>query len=94
MFILRIEHNTGDYDRWKQLFDGDPVDRAGKGVRRHYVSRAVDDLSLICIELAFDTREQAETLLAAMAEVWGRVQGDVISAPSSRLFEVVEEKAY
>jgi hypothetical protein len=94
MFVLRIEHTTSDYDKWKQLFDSDPVDRAGKGVRRHYVSRAVDEPSFVSIELAFDTEEQANALLDAMRGVWSRMPGDVISAPSSRIFEVAEEQAY
>ena len=94
MYVLRIEHSTGDYDRWKQLFDSDPVDRAGKGVRRHYVSRAVDDPAQVCIELAFDSQEQANGLLEAMRGVWSQVPGDVISQPSSRIFEVTEEKGY
>jgi len=94
MYVLRIEHAAADYDQWKKMFDSDPVDRAGKGVRRHYVSRAVDDPSLVCIELAFDTAQQAETLLEAMRQVWQQVPEGVIVGPTSRLFELVEEHAY
>ncbi len=94
MFVLRIEHSSDDFDRWKQMFDSDPVDRTGKGVRRHYVSRATDDPKLICIELAFDTQEQAQVLLDAMGKVWQSVPSGVIVSPTSRIFEVVEEQSY
>jgi hypothetical protein len=94
MFVLRIEHSSEDFARWKQMFDSDPVDRTGKGVRRHYVSRATDDPSLICIELAFDSQAEAQTLLDAMGTVWQNVPSGVITSPTSRIFEVVEEQAY
>jgi hypothetical protein len=31
MHTLRIEHRVHDYDRWKQVFDGDPADVALTG---------------------------------------------------------------
>jgi heme-degrading monooxygenase HmoA len=94
VFVLRIEHSSDDFDAWKKMFDSDPVDRTGKGVRRHYVSRAADDPRLICVELAFDTQDQAQTLLDAMRGVWDNVPSGVISSPQARIFEVVEEQAY
>jgi hypothetical protein len=37
---------------------------------------------------------EAEALLAAMREVWGRVEGTVILNPQARIVEVVESKEY
>lgn len=94
MYLLRIEHHTPDFDRWKAMFDADPVDRSGKGVRRHQVLRADDDSGLICIELMFDTAAEAQVLLTAMGEVWKKVTGTLIDTPSTRLFQVAEDVRY
>jgi len=92
--ILRVEHRSTDYDSWKAMFDSDPVDRAGKGVRRHQVLRADADPDFVCIELTFDTAAEAQTLLDAMGEVWKRVGSDVIAEPKAQIFEVAEDKHY
>ncbi|HEX2995123.1 MAG TPA: hypothetical protein VHP14_09865 [Anaerolineales bacterium] len=94
MYILRIEHPVPDYDRWKQAFDSDPVGRAKLGVRCYQVLRAVDDPNYVMIDLEFDTAHEAEELLNAMRNVWGRVQGTVILNPQARIVEAVETKAY
>ena len=46
------------------------------------------------IDLEFDTVNQAETLLAAMRVVWGRVQGKIIMNPQARIVEAVETREY
>ena len=94
MNVLRIEHRTGDYDSWKAMFDSDPVDRAGKGVRRHQVLRAQDDPDFVCVELAFDSADEARALLDAMDQVWKRITGDVIFEPKAQIFEIAEDKQY
>ncbi len=94
MYVLRIEHDAANFDAWKAAFDADPVGRASKGVRRHQILRADDDTAFVSIELTFDTREDAESLLAAMQEVWSRVTGSLISAPSIRIFELAESQDY
>ncbi len=76
------------------MFDSDPVDRAGKGVRHHQVLRADGDRDLVCIELTFDTAAEAQTLLDAMGEVWKRIGNTVIAQPTATMFEVAEEKVY
>ncbi len=48
----------------------------------------------MCIELTFETREQAEALLAAMREVWARITGSLIEAPTIRTFQLAEEGSY
>ncbi len=93
MYILRIEHPVADFDGWKKLFDGDPVGRKKSGVRRYQIMRPVDDPKYVLIDLEFDTAKQVESLLAAMREVWGRVQGTVMSDPKARIVEAVETVA-
>lgn len=94
MVILRIEHPVPDYATWKQAFDSDPVGRQRSGVRRFQLLRSLDDPKFVMIDLEFDTQGEAEALLAAMREVWGRVQGTVMSNPQAHIVEVVETKEY
>jgi hypothetical protein len=46
------------------------------------------------IDLEFDTQGEAEALLAAMREVWGRVAGTFMRDPQARIVEVAESKVY
>ena len=92
MPILRIEHSVPDFDGWKRVFDSDPVDRKKSGVRRYQVLRSIDDPNYVMIDLEFDTQSEAEALLAAMRQVWSRVEGTVIVEPQARIVETVENK--
>jgi hypothetical protein len=94
MPILRIEHSVPDFDGWKRAFDSDPVDRKKSGVRRYQVLRSIDDPNYVMIDLEFDTQSEAEALLAAMREVWSRVQGKVVLDPQARIVETVKTKEY
>lgn len=94
MPILRIEHPVPDFDGWKKAFDSDPVGREKSGVRRYQVLRSVDDPNYIMIDLEFDSKKEAEALLAAMREVWRRLEGTVMSNPQARIVETVESKEY
>lgn len=90
MIVLRIEHPVPDYDAWKQAFDRDPVGRQRSGVRRYRIMRPVDDPHYVLIDLEFDTAGEADSLLAAMREVWARVTGVVMTDPRARIVETVE----
>ena len=94
MYILRIEHPVADYANWKQAFDSDPVGRERSGVRRYRIMRPVDDPNYILIDLEFDSLGQAESLLAAMRTVWGRVTGTIILSPQARIVQTVEVKSF
>jgi hypothetical protein len=91
---LRIEHPVADFDAWKTSFDHDPVGRQQSGVRRYHILRAIDDPNYVMIDLEFDTRSEAEALLAALRVVWHRVQGSLMSNPQARIVETVESKEY
>jgi ribosomal protein L35AE/L33A len=94
MAILRIEHPVPNYEAWKQAFDNDPVGRKQSGVRRYRILRSMDDPNYVLIDLEFETKSEAASLLAAMREVWGRVEGTVMWNPQARIVEVVESKEY
>jgi hypothetical protein len=94
MAVLRIEHPVPDYDAWKEAFDNDPVGRQRSGVRRYRILRPIDDPNYVLIDLEFDTKGEAEALLAAMRVVWDRVTGVVMSNPQAQIVEAVETKEY
>lgn len=94
MYIVRIEHPVPSYDGWKAAFDSDPVGRERSGVRRYQVLRSVDDPNYVMIDLEFDSKGEADAFLAAMRQVWGRVQGTIIMDPQARIVEKVESKEY
>jgi hypothetical protein len=90
MVFLRIEHGVRDFDQWKAAFDSDPLGRQKMGVRRYRVSRPVDNPSYSIVELEFDNAGQAEALLAAMQQVWARMNGALIQDPRWRISEMIE----
>ncbi len=90
MFVLQIEHPVPSFEGWKQAFDSDPVGRRQMGVQRYRILRPVDNSNFAIIELEFETVAQAEGLLAAMRQVWARVQGSIMTNPEARIVELVE----
>jgi hypothetical protein len=94
MIHLRIEHPVPDFERWKAAFDSDPVGRQQSGVRVYRVLRPLDNPNYAIIDLEFDTRNQAEALLAAMQQVWSRVGGTIMQDPQWLIAELVESKKY
>lgn len=94
MPILRIEHPVPDFDGWKQAFDSDPVGRERSGVRRYRILHDMDNPNYVMIDLEFDSKAEAEALLAAMRGIWSRVQGQIMRDPQARIVEVVESKEY
>ena len=92
MPTLRIEHPVPDFNGWKAAFDSDPVGRARSGVRRYQILRSMDDPNYVMIDLEFDTKAEAEALLAAMRQVWARVEGQLMMNPQARVAEVVEAR--
>jgi hypothetical protein len=92
MPILRIQHPVPSYEGWKAAFDSDPVGRVQSGVRRYQILRSLDDPNFVMIDLEFDTKSEADALLAAMRQVWSRVQGSIMSDPQAYIVEQVESK--
>lgn len=92
MFVLHIEHPVPDFAAWKQAFDSDPVGRKRLGVIRYQITRPIDNANYAIIDLEFATVREAEGLLAAMRQVWGRVQGSLIGNPQTRIAEVIADQ--
>lgn len=92
MVILQIEHPVSNFGEWKGAFDSDPVNRKKAGVRRYRVLRPIDNPNYTIIDLEFDSVDQAESLLAALREVWRGLQGTLIESPRVRIVNIVESK--
>jgi hypothetical protein len=92
VYVLRIEHPVPDFDGWKKAFDSDPIGRERGGVRRYRVLRPADDAHYSVVDLEFDSAAEAERFLAALRELWGRV--DVMRDPEARILEIVETGKY
>ena len=90
MYILRIEHSVMNFDNWKRAFDNDPVGRQKSGVLSYRVMRPVDDAKYVMIDLEFDDRNKAESMLVSLRKLWGEVQGKIIMNPKTRIIEIVE----
>ena len=90
MPIVRIEHSVPDFERWKQVFDNDPADRKGSGVRRYEILRAHDDPNFVMIDLEFESQEEAEAFLGKMERIWNGPGKAVMQSPKSRIAERVE----
>lgn len=88
MIVLRIEHPVPDFERWKEAFDADPVNRRHSGVRRYTISRLAGDPNYVLVDLEFDQPPEAEAMLGKLRELWSRV--DVMHDPRATILEVLE----
>ena len=94
MIILRIEHKVPNFDGWKKAFESDPINRKKSGVRRYRVFRPTDDPNYVIIDLEFESLVEAEAALAALRNLWGKVEGTIIFSPQTRILDVVESMEY
>lgn len=94
MLILQIEHKVPNFDGWKKAFDNDPINRKKSGVRRYRIFRPTNDPNYVIIDLEFDNLSDAEATLAALRNLWGQVEGKVMSNPQTRILNIVETIQY
>ena len=94
MLILRIEHKVPNFDGWKKAFGNDPINRKKSGVRRYRIFRPTDDPNYVIIDLEFDSLTEAEAALAALRNLWGKVEGTIMVNPQTRILNIVETMEY
>ena len=90
MILLHIEHATLNFETWKTSFDSYAALRQQSGMRRYRIVRPIDNPNFAMIDLEFDSVGGAQSLLAAVQQVWQRVGGTLINDPHWRICEVVE----
>ena len=87
---LQIEHKVPNFEGWKKAFESDPIDRRKAGVRRYRILRPVDNPNYVIIDLEFDNLKQTEEVLAALQNLWGKVEGKVMMNAQTRILEIAE----
>jgi hypothetical protein len=90
MVILRIEHKVPNFEGWKRAFESDPIGRKKAAVRRYRIFRPIDDPNYVIIDLEFDNLQQAEEALAALRNLWQKVEGKVMMNPQTRILDLAE----
>ncbi len=96
MPILQIEHAVNDFETWKAAFDSDPAGRQAGGVRRYEILRPLDDPDYVAVDLAFDSRDEAEAFKVGLEALWRspRAAAALTGTPRARIVEVVERRSY
>ena len=60
MTILMIEYHVEDFNRWKAVFDSDPMDRTSYGVVKHWIYRDPDDPNHHMLGMEFATAQAGQ----------------------------------
>ena len=94
MHVLNFWHTVPDYAEWKRVFDSDPLDREGSGVRRYTLTRPTDDERTVIGALEFDSLGEAETFAGRLREVWKGLGSEVVADAQLRFTEVLERKQF
>ena len=81
-----IEYHVEDFNRWKAVFDSDPMDRTSYGVVKHWIYGDPDDPNHHMLGMEFATSQQAKEFREALAPMW-----EVSGAGQAWILEQVEE---
>ena len=90
MIILQIEHKVPGFEGWKKAFESDPINRKKSGVLHYSIFRPVDDPNYVIVDLEFDNLKNAEDCLELLKKLWGKVEGQVMMGPQTRILERLE----
>jgi len=86
MTILMIDYHVEDFNRWKAVFDSDPMDRTSHGVVKHWIYRDPDDSNHHVLGMEFVGVGQAKAFREALAPMW-----EVSGAGQAWILEQVEQ---
>ena len=91
---LHIENTVNDYSSWKQAFDRFDRFRLDGGVRRHRVSRRVDQPNAVVIDLDFDSIDAASAFHDSLRKVWAspRSRAELADHAVAVIHEVLEQR--
>jgi hypothetical protein len=72
MARLLIEYRVTDFEDWKRVFDGDPLERRTHGVTGHDIYHDADDPQHFLLGLDFASVDEAKRFrnLPALQQVW------------------------
>jgi hypothetical protein len=95
MPTLQIDHRVGDFERWKEAFESDPVGRETGGVRSYRISQVASDPNHVVVDLEFDTTAEADAFAEKLRALWSEAgPGLGLESPTARTIELVEEHRY
>ena len=94
MVTLHIEYPVADFESWKSVFDLDPAARKQAGVRRHRISRPVDETDYVLIDLDFDSVDKAQSLLYTLQQMWGLIEEELPVNAQARVVKEIENREY
>jgi hypothetical protein len=92
MFMLAVNHQVEDYERWKSVFD--EVSPREGGAAFHRVNRLVDSPNTVTVVVGFATAEAANTFLSAPDDRSAMERSGVVGEPRVELYEEVEAVEY
>jgi len=92
MFVLAVNHDVEDYDRWKLVFDEHQPARGGAAF--HRVNRNVDSANNVTVVAGFPTEDSARDFVDDPALREAMQRAGVIGAPRIELYEEVEAVEY
>lgn len=90
MTLLQVEHTISNFERWKEAFDKDPINRRKSGVKRYRILRPTDDQTYVIVHLEFDNLRSAQEALAALHKLWEKVEATIMVNPRTRMLDIVE----
>lgn len=93
MVTVHVENTVHDFDAWKAAFDKFDRFRADRGMRAYRMSRQVDDPHKVCVDLDFDSVDEARAFRGALEQIWRTPQSKkhLVSHETPTLYDVVEQ---
>ncbi len=85
-----MRYELDEYDAWRRVFDKDPLDRKGSGVRSYRIARDVDDATAVLVDLDFDTLDEAGAFRARLRELLQDPSIPPMARAETTLTEVTE----
>ena len=91
---LVVQHRVADFDSWKPVFDDHEAARVAAGAKRHWIFTDADDRNDVVVVIEYDTRAQAEALLAAPSLREAMAKAGVVGEPHIHFRTLAETKDY
>ena len=94
MTDLIIQHHVHDFAAWKEVFDGDQLNRERHGSTGHTLLRSEADPNNVVVIVHFPSRSEAESFVSDPALKAAMQQAGVEGKPSTMFDEEVEVVTY
>ena len=91
MAWIHVRHRVGDYNRWKEVFDGLSELKMRYGWKRYRIFQVAGDRNDLLVMEEFDSVEQARSFLESKDLRNAMQAAGVVSAPEVSLLLGLEE---